>query len=239
MLGRKYKDLTGQQFGRLIALRDVGRSSGGDILWECECSCLERNHVIVTSSNLQRLHTQSCGCYAKEQTSKSRKKETLFDIVDNIAVGYTSAGEQFFVDVSNITKLQGHSWWYTKQGYLAGYVDGKLTLMHRFLTNCDDEHVVDHKNHITGDNRISNLRVCTVSKNQYNRKMQNNNTSGSIGVSWEKRQEKWRAYITAEKQRIELGMFDNYEDAVKARQYAEDKYHKEFSFVNSMKGGDA
>lgn len=101
-------------------------------------------------------------------------------------------------------------------------------LMHRFLTNCDDEHVVDHKNHITGDNRISNLRVCTVSKNQYNRKMQNNNTSGSIGVSWEKKQEKWRAYITAEKQRIELGMFNNYEDAVKARQYAEDKYHKEF-----------
>lgn len=134
----------------------------------------------------------------------------------------------FFVDVSNITKLQRHSWWYTKQGYLAGYIDGKLMLMHRFLTNCDDEHVVDHKNHITGDNRISNLRVCTVSKNQYNRKMQNNNTSGSIGVSWEKKQEKWRAYITAEKQRIELGMFNNYEDAVKARQYAEDKYHKEF-----------
>lgn len=74
MLGRKYKDLMGQQFGRLTALRDVGRSSSGDILWECECSCLEHNHVIVTSSNLQRLHTQSCGCYAKEQKSKSRKK---------------------------------------------------------------------------------------------------------------------------------------------------------------------
>lgn len=238
-MGRKYKDLTGQQFGRLTALRDVGRSKGGDILWECECSCIERNHVIVTSSNLQRLHTQSCGCYAKEQISKSRKKETRFDIVDGIAIGYTSAGEQFFADIDNIEKLQGHSWWYTAQGYLAGYVNGQLMLMHRFLTNCDDEHVVDHKNHVTGDNRISNLRVCTVSKNQYNRRMQNNNTSGAIGVSWEKKQTKWRAYITVEKQRIELGMFNNYEDAVKARQSAEDKYYKEFSFANSMKEGDA
>lgn len=238
-MGRKYKDLTGQQFGRLTALRDVGRSKGGDILWECECSCIERNHVIVTSSNLQRLHTQSCGCYAKEQISKSRKKETRFDIVDGIAIGYTSAGEQFFADIDNIEKLQGHSWWYTAQGYLAGYVNGQLMLMHRFLTNCDDEHVVDHKNHVTGDNRISNLRVCTVSKNQYNRRMQNNNTSGAIGVSWEKKQTKWRAYITVEKQRIELGMFNNYEDAVKARQSAEDKYYKEFSFANSMKEGGA
>lgn len=236
-MGRPYKDLTGQTFGFLTVLRDAGRSKSGDVLWECECSCPDRNHVIVTSSNLQRGHTQSCGCYAKSQTSKAQKKTTRFDIIGDIAVGYTSNNEQFLVDAINVEKLKHQSWWYTKRGYLTGIVDGKHVLMHRLLTNCDNEHVVDHKNHITGDNRLCNLRVCTVSENQYNRQMQNNNTSGSIGVSWDKRYGKWRAYIAVEKQRIELGKFDQYEDAVNARRDAEDKYHKEFALNNSIGDG--
>ena len=238
-MGRPHKDLTGQQFGRLIALQEVGRSKGGDILWECECSCIDRNHIIATSSNLQRLHTQSCGCLMREKNSEIHRGNTPFDIIGDMAIGYTSKGEQFFVDISSVNCLINQSWWYTQQGYLAGYVNGELTLMHRFLTNCDDNHVVDHKNHITGDNRLCNLRICTVSENQYNKKMQNNNTSGAIGISWEKRQQKWRAYITVNKQRIELGLFNNYEYAIKVRQKAENEYHQEFSFANSMKEGDA
>ncbi len=237
-MGRPYKDLTGKKFGRLTALKDVGKSKSGDILWECECSCAEHNHIVTTSSNLQRLHTQSCGCYQKDQNSKAHKKETRFDIVNDIAVGYTSKNEQFFIDSDNVDKLKNNSWWYTARGYLAGNINGEITLMHRFLTNCDKDHVVDHKNHITGDNRMQNLRVCTVSENQYNRSMQNNNKSGSIGVCWDKKYQKWRAYISTNKERIELGHFVNFDDAVKARRDAEDKYHQEFSLINStMNGG--
>ena len=134
-MGRPYKDLTGQKFGRLTALKDVGKSKSGDILWECECSCEEHNRIITTSSNLQRLHTQSCGCYQKDQNSKAHRKETKFDIINDIAVGYTSKNEQFFVDVDNIDTLKNNSWWYTARGYLAGYINGEITLMHRYLTN--------------------------------------------------------------------------------------------------------
>lgn len=236
-MGRPYKDLTGQQFGRLTALRDVGRSKSGDVLWECECSCSEHNHIITTGSNLQRLHTQSCGCYVKEQTAKAHKKETQFDIIGDIAIGYTAKNEQFFIDVFNIDKIKNNSWWYTKRGYLAGRINDEIVLMHRFLTNCDEEHVVDHKNHITGNNRIENLRICTVSENQYNRSMQNNNKSGSIGVCWDVRYQKWRAYINVNKKRIELGYFDQLNDAVLARRNAENVYHSEFSLFNSMTNG--
>jgi hypothetical protein len=238
IVGRPYKDLTGQRFGFLTALRDAGRSKSGDVLWECECSCQEHNHIITTSSNLQRLHTQSCGCYCKSQISKTHTKEVRFEVVDDIAIGYTSNNEQFFVDVDDVDKLKGHSWWYTSSGYVAGYIDGHLVLMHRFLTNCDDDHVVDHKNHITGDNRKENLRICTVSENQYNRRMQNNNTSGVIGVSWDKRYSKWRAYIAVDKERIELGSFNNIDDAINARRQAEMTYHREFAFSSSIIGGD-
>lgn len=60
-------DLTGQKFGRLIVLEDVGRSGGG-VLWRCLCEC--GNIVDVRSGNLQRGNTQSCGCYKIEQASK-------------------------------------------------------------------------------------------------------------------------------------------------------------------------
>lgn len=235
-MGRPYKDLTGQTFCFLTALRDVGRSKSGDVLWECECSCEDHTHIITTSSNVQMGHTKSCGCYQKYQTSKAHIKNTEFDIVNNIAIGYTSKGEQFFVDIDDVKRLQEHSWWCTKQGYLAGYVNNKIVLMHRFLTNCDDDHVVDHKNHITCDNRRGNLRVCTISENQYNRLMQNNNTSGAIGVCWDSRYNKWRAYITVEKERIELGKFDNIDDAILIRRNAENEYHREFSLINSTEG---
>lgn len=237
-MGRPYKDLTNQQFGFLTALKDVGRSKSGDVLWECECSCPERNHVVVTSSNLQRLHTQSCGCYFKIANSKAHKKETVFDIVGDIAIGCTSKNEQFFVDAYNVEKLKHNSWWYNARGYLVGYVNGELTFMHRFITNCDNEHVVDHKNHITGDNRIQNLRVCTVSENQYNRSMQNNNKSGAIGVCWDQKYQQWRAYISVNKKKIELGHFSCFDEAVQARRDAENKYHKEFSLTNSITGGN-
>jgi len=62
------KDLTGQVFGRLTVLEDVGRNKHRRVIWRCLCSC--GNIVDVRSSDLQRGHTQSCGCLRKETTSQ-------------------------------------------------------------------------------------------------------------------------------------------------------------------------
>ena len=51
-MGRPYKDLTGQQFSRLTALKDVGRSKSGDVLWECECSCEDAVQARRNAENL-------------------------------------------------------------------------------------------------------------------------------------------------------------------------------------------
>lgn len=68
------KDLTGQKFGRLTVLEDVGRRSG-EVLWRCACDCGNITNVIAY--NLQGGNTQSCGCYSKERTSKSRKIDLI------------------------------------------------------------------------------------------------------------------------------------------------------------------
>ena len=56
-------DLTGERFGRLVALERVARK-GKPSQWICECDC--GNKKTVRTSDLRSGHTQSCGCLHKE-----------------------------------------------------------------------------------------------------------------------------------------------------------------------------
>ncbi len=55
------------------------------------------------------------------------------------------------------------------------------------------------------------------------------------GVSYRKDRNKWKAEIYVNRKYMYLGSYDKFEDAVNARIEAEDKYHNQFSFANSMK----
>lgn len=64
----KIKDLSGQRFGRLVAVRMTGeQNSRGDVLWQCICDC-ERT-CVVSSHALLSGNTGSCGCL---QAGKSK-----------------------------------------------------------------------------------------------------------------------------------------------------------------------
>lgn len=93
---------------------------------------------------------------------------------------------------------------------------------------------VDHKNHKTTDNRKSNLRIVTNSQNCMNRKLVINNTSGVTGVSWDKKSNKWHSRIGINNKEISLGFFSDFNEAVNVRKQAEQKYHGEYSYDNSM-----
>ncbi len=62
-LEKKSKDLAGQQFGRLTALRPTEERRSGSIVWECKCLC--GNTVCVTQTALSRGTKLSCGCLRK------------------------------------------------------------------------------------------------------------------------------------------------------------------------------
>jgi len=55
------KDLSGQRFGRLIALSDIGSNAHNSRIWLCKCDC--GKEMKVASSDLRGGHTKSCGCY--------------------------------------------------------------------------------------------------------------------------------------------------------------------------------
>ena len=66
------------------------------------------------------------------------------------------------------------------------------------------------------------MNMCNYSKPK-------NNTSGVTGVSWDNTHMIWKAYITYKNRRINLGSFNDFNDAVKERLLAEKKYFGDYS----------
>lgn len=62
----RIKDLTGQKFGRLTALRptEAREPTNLCVIWECQCDCGEIHYA--NSNTLQTGGTLSCGCVGKK-----------------------------------------------------------------------------------------------------------------------------------------------------------------------------
>lgn len=59
--GNRYKDITGQKFNKLTAIRPTfKKENNGSMIWECICDC--GNYTLATYTNLKRGHKKSCGC---------------------------------------------------------------------------------------------------------------------------------------------------------------------------------
>jgi hypothetical protein len=110
-------------------------------------------------------------------------------------------------------------------------IDYKIYRTHRLVWifhNGNTDQVIDHINNNSYDNRIENLRVCTLSQNVYNSKKFKNNTSGVKGVSWCIQKNKWRARLILDKKEIHVGFFNNLEDAKNKITEQRKLLHKEF-----------
>lgn len=57
----RYIDITGQRFGRLVAVRYQA------LKWQCNCDC--GNETTVPSTDLRNGKTQSCGCLLREKVA--------------------------------------------------------------------------------------------------------------------------------------------------------------------------
>lgn len=85
-------------------------------------------------------------------------------------------------------------------------------------------HEVDHIDHDTFNNRLSNLRHVTNVENKKNLPKSGSNTSGTTGVVWHTTTKRWRAVITVDKKRHYLGSFTRKSDAIQARKQANTQF---------------
>lgn len=235
-------DLVGMKFGRLLVIKRADEDYMYKGVkpyprWECLCDC--GNTTIVKGDDLRSGRTKSCGCYLRDTMSeigKTNKQYNDHEECDNY-IKLFDKNNTILVDIEDYDKIKDIYWSIGQKGYVTGYNQGKRVQLHRFITDCPSDLKVDH---IGGektrwDNRKSNLRISTDAQNDMNKKLAKNNTSGVTGVVWNKQEQKWTARIGVNGKRIFLGYYINFEDAVKARKEAEEKYFGEWSYDNSQR----
>lgn len=71
MSSRKYIDITGMRFGRLVAMHELGFTNSGRPKWKCICDC--GNFTISRKCSLRDGTSQSCGCLRRERSIASQK----------------------------------------------------------------------------------------------------------------------------------------------------------------------
>tara|TARA_R100001015_G_C4604296_1_gene159292 strand:+ start:598 stop:1098 length:501 start_codon:yes stop_codon:yes gene_type:complete len=125
------------------------------------------------------------------------------------------------------------------KGYLAVHFHGKDYRVHRicyFLgTGIDPSNLqVDHKDRNRINNKLDNLRLLNNSQQQMNTKNRKDNKSGRKGVFFDKKGMKWRSYITIDREKLWLYRGESWDEAVKQREKAEEKYYPEvFKMTNA------
>ena len=98
-----FRDLTGQEFGKLKVLGKGDLSPSGTLRWRCLCQC--GNETQVTTAHLKSGHTLSCGCLSREllvelSTTHGDSKTKLYNVFKSMhnrcerpnVVGYKNYG---------------------------------------------------------------------------------------------------------------------------------------------------
>lgn len=181
--------------------------------------------------------------FLKRHTNKNyHLKYNKYDLSGAFGVGWTTnTNKEFWFDLEDYDKIKDYCWNEDNHGYITTRFkinnQNIRYKMHRLIMDVDDKTIeVDHKKHNVKDNRKQNLRIVNSVNNKRNRRLGKNNNSGVTGVSWDEPRKKWRVRIVVNKKDVSLGYFDNFDDAVKTRKDAEEKYFGAYSYDNSMKG---
>lgn len=171
------------------------------------------------------------------QNPRTLHKGFFYDYMKAITL---TRGFHALVDDEDFEELSKHKWyaWVSKHTCYAKRtinINGKKTSvsMHRKILGITDSSI--HVDHIDGNglnNTRLNIRPCSCAENQMNRRAQKNNSSGFKGVTWDKRDRKWKAYIRVNKSQINLGYFQDKNKAAEAYDKAAKLYHGDFANLN-------
>lgn len=200
---RKYEDLVGQKFEMLTVEALADPTPSGARRWLCRCDC--GNTAIVLETNLKRHSTRSCGCLKSPDLSgQVFGKLTVIGRSDKRSPRgkRTTPLWECRCECGNIT-------------YKA-----KDTLTNPDLSMCAEcAAKYAAKSARAGAGFVDGTQLSKI------RNMTPNaaNTSGYRGIYYESKFDRYRAQIIFKRKRYYLGTYKNIEDAIKARQRAEEE----------------
>ena len=139
------------------------------------------------------------------------------------------------VDDCDFEAINKMKWYCTNAGYAVHDVGSRTILMHRLVLDAPEGFEVDHIDGNPLNNSRNNLRLATHQENIRHRvNVNKNNSSGVNGVSWFKRDKKWRARIFVDGKEIHLGLFNSKAEAIIKRNKASEKYYGDFGHIAKL-----
>lgn len=205
----------GERFGRLVVLeKDTSYKSDKNVKWivQCDCGCVKS----LQGSQLRSGSTKSCGCFLEEKRGKKRETHGMSKTKEyNTWTGVVNR-------TSNATEST-RKWYFDKGIGMSEEWRSSFEQFYADLGPCPEGYSLDRIDP-SGDYCKENCRWASLELQAINKGLYSNNSSGKTGVSFSKKNSRWVAYIYVGPDRIHLGSFMTYENAVEARLKAEEKY---------------
>lgn len=207
----RHKDLAGQRFGKLVALSPTEkRMDNGSIVWYCQCDC--GNSAEVSARRLVRGQVRSCGCL-----SDPPPRDYMGKVFGRLTVIGYAGRKRKKTERSAVTI----TYWRCRCSCGKEVIAAQPELQNGDTQSCgclQKERVRDVLK------LVDDTSVTILERNQ---KIRRSNTSGCTGVTYDKKTQKWAAYINFKKKRYWLGRYADKKDAIKARKTAEE-IHEDF-----------
>ncbi len=134
---------------------------------------------------------------------------------------YSIRGGVVLIDESELPKLAPFSWRFDRDGYAIRTISTKganrrttTEFMHRKIMCAQTGQIVDHINRIRTDNRLSNLRFCSLAESFSNRSV------GNGRLITKHKNGKWQSLVKYSGISHYLGLFRSDEDAEMVSRYA-------------------
>lgn len=204
----------GDRWGRLEAVEFVRYDTperGHRAIWVFKCDCGSIKEIPV--SNVKFGSTRSCGCKTTEHITNLRKEDITGERYDRLtAIRPTDERDdngsvvwEFQCGCGNITRMS-----------VCRFRTGRV---HSCGCWYDERHkdATSYRKDFVDSTCLSSIVAAKTPSAL--------NTSGHTGVYFDKRSQKWQAYINYKKKRYYLGSFKNKEDAIRARKGGEAKIH--------------
>ena len=210
--------MIGKKVGRWTIIGETRKK--GKKYYACSCECGTVKAVYYRS--LEKGESNSCGCLRRELQRENLMGEDMTGRVFGrpTTVGRDASRRGYWIcecECGNRKSIRGTSLTKKKEPTRScGCIHTEVASVVGSKTIKDNSREVLLQNamyktnfHIIGSERLPK-----------------NNTSGHKGVKWDSSRKKWRAYIDVQGKSLYLGRYDKKEDAILAREEAEEMYFK-------------
>jgi ribosomal protein L24E len=152
----------------------------------------------------KRFCSRKCRFAYRVEHENPRKVPLNYTVDGDVTIIHlTHKGKQYdsYIDTEDLEKVKNHrfSWKvFCVPSQTTQYITSSDIRLHRLIMGCPKGMVIDHIDGNGLNNRKSNLRICTHAQNCQNLHGANsrNITSGIRGISWHKRDKRWRVRVS-------------------------------------------